>query len=138
MKEEKQNISSDPCQAFLLYIAELESDYYPWYDYATSWNYRWWFLAQAVSLLSGFAAALLAAVLNDQQLTHWSQGRTLLVIIPILGSLASTYLVQSRIADLEALREKGRQGIQRLISEAKVDYAACKTPEECSALHKAL
>jgi len=52
--------------------------------------------------------------------------------------LASTYLVQSRIAELEALREKGRQGIQRLAAQARADFAAAATPQQLSEIHKNL
>lgn len=60
------------------------------------------------------------------------------MLLPLVGSLASTFLVQSRIADLEALREKGRETIQRLANEARVNFAAALLPEEYTEIHRAL
>jgi hypothetical protein len=67
----------------------------------------------ALALLSGFATAIVAAVLRDDQFKSWGSGHIVLVVMPLLGSLASTFLVQSRVAEIEALREKGRETIQR-------------------------
>lgn len=103
---------------------ELETFYYTWYDKAATRNYYTWFVAQALSLISGFATAVLAALLHEEQFKSWSTGRITLVLVPFVGSLASTFLVQSRMADLEALREKGRETIQRLANEARVNFAA--------------
>ena len=127
-----------PKAALASFIEELETFYYSWYDGATTRNYYAWFIAQAVALLAGFSTALIAALLGTEQLRSWSFGRVLLIVLPILGSLASTYLVQSRIAELEALRESGRETVQRLANEARVDFAAASSTEDYSAIHRAL
>ena len=138
MEEEIPESADNPKAALASFIEELETYYYSWYDQATTRNYYAWFAAQAVSLLSGFATALIAALITTEQLKSWSVGRTLLVVLPVLGSLASTYLVQTRVAELEALREAGRQTIQGLANEARVDFAAAVSPEEYSAIHRNL
>jgi hypothetical protein len=131
-------IADSPKRALESFIVELESYYYPWYDSAATRNYYTWFVAQALSLLSGFATAVLAALLREEQFRTWSVGHIALVVLPVVGSLASTFLVQSRIADMEALREKGRETVQRLANEARVNYAAASTPEQCTELHRSL
>jgi len=135
MKKASHEIQSDPKAAVAAYIHDLEGAYYPWYESATNRNYYCWFIAQAISLLSGFGAALTAALLSERQFGSWSGGRVALVALPILGSLASTYLVQSRIADLEALRERGRETIQRLSSEARARFASIVDADEYTQLH---
>lgn len=62
-------------------------------------------------------------------------GRLLLIILPIIGSLASTYLVQSRIKDLSALREHGRITVENLKSLAILKFASAKKDEEYSEIH---
>jgi hypothetical protein len=131
-------IVTDPRAALATYIRELEEHYYPWYDSAASRNYFLWSIAQAIALLSGFATALIAALLRDDQFQTWAFGRTLLIVIPLVGSLASVFLVQSRIVELEALRERGRQEIQRLAAEARANYASATTPEKLLEIHQAL
>jgi hypothetical protein len=95
-------------------------------------------VAQGLSLVSGFATAVLAALLREDQFRSWGTGHITLVVLPLLGSLASTFLVQSRIAELEALREKGRETIQRLANEARVNFAAASSPEQYTEIHRRL
>lgn len=44
------------------YIAEPHKEYEVWYAKSVRKTYRWWWLLQVVSLLSGFAFALIAAL----------------------------------------------------------------------------
>jgi hypothetical protein len=39
---------------------------------------------------------------------------------------------------LEALRETGRETVQSLANEARVDFAAAQTPEEYTRIHRVL
>src|SRR5581483_371283 len=107
--EQYPTIEDNPKAALQSFIQELEEFYYPWYDKATTRNYYTWFAAQAVALLSGFATALLAALLKEDTFRAWGTGRVLLIVLPLLGTLGSTLLVQTRIVELEALRERGRE-----------------------------
>ena len=100
MKDDIPEIVDNPKAALESFIRELETYYYPWYDGTSTRNYYVWFVAQAMSLLAGFATALIAALLGTEQFKSWSTGRILLVVLPVLGSLASTYLLQSRIGEL--------------------------------------
>jgi hypothetical protein len=83
-------IADSPKAALASFITELETFYYSWYDSATTRNYYAWFVAQAISLLAGFAAAVVAAFVHADQLNTWGVWRGLLIALPLLGSLAST------------------------------------------------
>ena len=138
MADDIPTIEDNPQAALESFIRELETYYYDWYDKATTRDYMLWSVAQAVSLLAGFATALVAAVLRQEQFGSWSVGRTAFIVLPLLGSLASTFLVQSRIVELESLREKGRETIQRLANKARANFAAASSPKEYTELHRAL
>jgi hypothetical protein len=47
-------IADTPKAALELFIRELETFYYTWHEKAATRNYHTWFVAQAVSLISGF------------------------------------------------------------------------------------
>src|SRR5437016_4721181 len=97
------------------YIHELETLYYPWYETAAQRHFYVWVAIQAIAISAGVAAALVAALANGQQLLGVGTVRLLLVVLPLLGSTASALLVQTRVRDLMALREQGRQRVQHLI-----------------------
>lgn len=138
MAKDIPQIEDNPKAALESFIRELETFYYPWYDDATTRNYYTWFVAQGLSLVSGFATAVLAALIRQDQLRSWGTVRVTLVVLPLLGSLASTFLMQSRIAELEALRERGRETVQRLANVARVDFAAVSSPEQYTEIHRML
>jgi hypothetical protein len=129
MKTDIPEIVDNPKEACESFIRELETYYYSWYDGTSTRNYYVWFAAQAMSLLAGFATALIAALLGTEQFKAWSSGRILLVVLPVLGSLASTYLLQSRIGELAALREaRARsQALVRVRPERAGDPRTCAT-----------
>ncbi|MFI5142471.1 MAG: hypothetical protein ACHQQS_01045 [Thermoanaerobaculales bacterium] len=138
MIDDIPEIADTPKAALASFITELETYYYSWYDSATTRNYYTWFVAQVLSLLSGFATAVIAALLHNDQFKSWGLGHIALVVVPLVGALASTFLVQSRIAELEALREAGREAIQRLANEARANFASASSPQEYTKLHLAL
>jgi len=138
MADEIPKIEETPKAALASFIAELEEYYYPWYDSETNRLYYFWTGAQWLALISGFASALLAACLKGEQISDWGYGRIALIVLPLLGSLASTFIVQSRVGELEALRESGRETIQRLANQARVDFAAATSPEQFTEVHRDL
>ncbi len=71
MADDIPEIEDNPKEALRSFIRELETFYYPWYDRATTRNYYAWFAAQALSLLSGFATAILAVLLGVEQFKSW-------------------------------------------------------------------
>jgi hypothetical protein len=95
-------IAGNPKAAFESFIHELETHFYPWYDHAATRDYYAWFVAQALSLVSGFGTAVLAALLREEQFKSWSPGHVPLVVLPLLGSLASTFCTPSSVRATES------------------------------------
>jgi hypothetical protein len=119
-------IAKDSKEALRLYILELQADYYTWYDRASARAKYWWVVGQTIVIAAGVLTAGLAALLNslppkDSWLIQVLQ--VLLVILPIIGVMASTILLQTRATDLVTLRSIGREQIQNLIAHAKASYA---------------
>src|SRR5262249_37393221 len=65
-----------------------------------------------------------AAAASEHSLSTFGFVRTSLIVLPIVGALASSLLAQTRARELLALRERGREAMQALISRARADYAA--------------
>jgi hypothetical protein len=132
-------IGSDPKEALRLYIIELQSEYYTWYDRASRRLKRWWAFGHATVILAGVLAAALAAVSDIQVLKDSAVVRVLLVILPIVGTMTSSIMLQTRVRDLLTLRSIGREAMQNLIAQAKADYAlAIDNPKRLSEIHSAL
>lgn len=131
-------LPENPKLALEAYIQELETDYYPWYETAAQRNYYLWTTARIMVVLSGFGTAVLAALLRDADFKDYGWGRILLIVLPFLGSLASTFMVQTRIRDLMALRERGRESLQHLITTARSQFAAASNPDDYKQLHESL
>jgi hypothetical protein len=95
----------------------------------------WWSIAQGVSIVAGFLAAIVAALANDQTFRDLNWLRVLLILLPIIGLLAATFLVQTHIRQLAELRENGRIQVEHLKEIAKIKFAAAKSEKEYSELH---
>ena len=119
---------------FLKFIKYLEKSYKPWYSKNVARSLNLWYVCQSLSILCGFATAILAAF-SDKEFFS-SIGKVLMIIIPTIGSLAATIILQFRIFDLWQLREKGRVTIEKMISMGFQLYASNKTEQEYSELHK--
>jgi len=129
-------LAATPKQALADYIEELESDYLPWYERAATRNLWSWFIAQGIAFLAGVTTSILAAVMKDDAFKGYAWGRLVLIVLPALGSVASTFFLQMRVAEFEDLREQGRAAIQRLIAVGKQRYAAATSPENCAEIHR--
>lgn len=132
------NLERNPQDALEAYVTHLERVYYPWYERSVSRNYYLWLFAQLIALFSGFGTALLAAILNEGQFRGFQTGRIVLVVLPIVGSLASTVLIQSRVNARWRLREEGRIAFQSLVTEGRRRFAAAKSNEEWTTIHEDL
>lgn len=132
-------IEDNPKQAFAAYIQELERDYYPWYR-ASAARHAWaWGAGQLVALIAGILAAVLAAGASKEAFVSYECVRWALVLLPMLAATASSLLAQTRVRELLALRERGRETMQGLIARAKADYAAASDDEKrLSTMHRAL
>jgi hypothetical protein len=135
MAESSPPLADTPKAALEAYISELETLYYPWYEGAANRNYWFWCIAQAVAMIAGFGTSILAALLKNEQFKDFNWGRILLIILPSVGSLASTFLIQVRVRELLGLREQGRQAIQYLTETAMVRFAAAQSAGEYTEIH---
>lgn len=127
-----------PKEALQAYIDELEREYYPWYRRASRNNFYLWLIAQIVAVFAGFATAIVAALIDHLADVGLTFLRILLIVLPIVGSFAATLLVQARVLERKALRERGRQAIQGLVAKAKADFAGAKNDADYSATHQKL
>jgi hypothetical protein len=117
-------IANDSKEALRLYILELQADYYTWYDRASAQAKYWWGIGQATVIVAGVLAAALAAVSNHEYLKGSTIVQLFLVVLPLIGVMASSILAQTRVTDLVTLRSIGREQIQNFIAHAKAGYAA--------------
>jgi Na+/melibiose symporter-like transporter len=129
------SIEDNPKAALAAYISELENDYQPWYESATVRNYWIWSIAQGTVIIAGLLTAVAAALATEESFKSFGFLRLILIVLPIIGTFAATFLVQTRVRDLFALRERGRQAIQRLVTKGRADFAAAIKPEEYTAIH---
>src|SRR3954453_18435063 len=97
-----------PKAAAEVFIAHSLEAYRHWYERAARRNYIFWSAAQTISIAAGFLAAVVGALARDDTFASWNGTRIALIVLPILGSLASTLLVQTRVRQLLVLREEGR------------------------------
>lgn len=138
MRNDAIPIQKDPKSALSSYIEELDEYYYPWYESAAEKNYWMWAIAQGTAVITGLATAVLAAFMQEDLFKDFNVFRICLISLPVVGTLASTFLIQTRVRDLLALRERGRQSIQTLISSARAEYAAASTLERFTQIHRDL
>jgi hypothetical protein len=62
-----------------------------------------------------------------------------LILLPALGSAATTVAVQSKLYERYQLREKGRLAVQSLYNEGRVKFAAASNDTQSySAIHAEL
>jgi ABC-type uncharacterized transport system permease subunit len=127
--------SREALEVFILHLAAV---YYPWYERSVARNYYLWLSSQMIALLAGFGTGLLAALLTEEQFRGLQAGRIALIVLPVLGSVASTVLIQSRVNARWALREEGRIGFQTLLNDARKAFAAASSESECKAIHEEL
>jgi hypothetical protein len=138
-KTQNSSEGDNPCLKELHdYIAVLKRDYLPWYERASSRYYLYWSTCAFVSVVAGFAASVVAALINDDTFSFQPYGKTLLIILPAIGSLAATLLTQFRFEEVQDLREIGRIEMQDMIAWAGGQLAAAEDKEKCSAVYEEL
>lgn len=115
------------------FIDELHTDYEVWYAKSVRKTFRWWWLLQVTSLLSGFAFALIAALVAADVFVG-TPYKTLsiiaLVVLPALSALAANTIIQFRVYDMWRLRERGRISFQNLVIEGRRRIHTAKSEQE--------
>jgi hypothetical protein len=129
--------TDSPIAALQAYVEDLKTDYYPWYLRATNLHSWLWAIGQGVAIVASLSAALVAALTTQQQFAEYTRG--VLVVLPLVGTFASSLVLQTKVRELLSLRERGRERIQTLISMAQADFAdAHGDDKKVTAIHKAL
>lgn len=128
-------LAETPKEAFGDYIRELEDDYYGWYAKASNRNKVAFVILQGTAILAGTGTAVVAALVKELEAL-----RLVLVLLPLLGTFVTALLAQTRVREVLAIRELGREQVQRLISDAKAEYAATSANADMhfTQLHKKL
>lgn len=130
-------IHDNPKQAAEAYIIHLQEKYYEWYVDSVRRTNFFWLCCQVFALVAGFGTSVLAALLKQKLISGDNIG-WIIVILPFVGSVASTILVQARVYDRWRLRERGRIGFQTLVTDGRRRFAAATSPAEYTQLHKDL
>jgi hypothetical protein len=124
---------SDARNALNAYVEELHCDYERWYDKSACSAYRWYVGMQSVSILSAFITSIIAAFVDQNMFDRGA--KIALIAVPLIGGLAGTVMIQTKLYDMWRLRENGRILFQGLVSEGRLRMAAAQTEEEYSSIH---
>jgi hypothetical protein len=133
-----KKVEDNPKDALEAYLRYMWSGYYKWYESAVASNQRLWLATQAVAIVAGFGTAILAALSGEQWFRDSSFWRVSLIVLPLVGTLAGSIAANSKVAARWALREQGRQAIQRLVDSGRQRFGAATTPAEYSEIHASL
>lgn len=118
------------------FIDELHFEYELWYAKSCRLNYRIWYALQLIALLSGFLTSIFVAFQTKEE---WSTTiKIICVVVPLIGSLAGTVILQFKIFETWRLREEGRILFQSLVNFAKSEFSKCKEEEDYEKLFEIL
>jgi hypothetical protein len=120
MPRQAQALPDNPRVALAEYINELEREYQSWYNRATDFHKTMLVVGEWVAIVAGASTAAIAGLSGDSLPSL----RWLLVVLPLVGAFATALLTQTRVRGMLAVRERGREQFQRLISTAKAEFAA--------------
>jgi hypothetical protein len=133
-----KKLEDNPKDALEAYLRYMWSGYYKWYESAVASNQRLWLGTQAVAIAAGFGTAVLATLSGEPWFRDASLWRVALTMLPLVGTLAGSIAANSKVAARWALREQGRQAMQRLIDSGRQRFAAATTQAEYVDIHASL
>jgi hypothetical protein len=110
------------------FIKKIHKEYEVWYAKVCRLNYRIWYSLQLISLLSGFLTSIFIAFQDPEKWTPTA--RIISILIPLIGSLAATIILQFKVFETWKLREEGRISFQNLVNFSNSQILKCKTPED--------
>ena len=108
-------------------VSRMETNELNFYLSAARFNYKAWYFTATVILLSSIVTSAVAGLMDAESFK--SNGRYWLVILPIIGAIASGVLHLFKFREKEALREHGRIELEDIIANAK-SFIASATNEE--------
>jgi hypothetical protein len=138
MGDTPKKLEDNPKDALEAYLGYIWSGYYKWYEAAVNRNQRLWFATQVVAIIAGFATAVLAALAGEEWFRSSTFWRVALIVLPLVGTLAGSIAANSKVAARWALREQGRQAVQRLVDSGRQRFAAASTSAEYAEIHASL
>ena len=138
MSDVPKKLEDNPKEALEAYLRYMWTGYYKWYEAAVATNQRVWLATQAVAIVAGFGTAVLAALSAQQSVREMLFLRLTLIVLPLVGTLAGSIAANTKVAAKWALREQGRQAMQRLVDSGRQRFAAATTPAEYSEIHASL
>src|SRR4051794_36493897 len=115
MDDTMKKLEDNPKDALEAYIRYMWSGYNKWYETAVRRNQQLWLATQVVAIVAGFGTAVLAALAGEEWFRNSSSWRVTLIVLPLVGTLAGSIAANSKVAARWALREQGRQAVQRLV-----------------------
>ncbi|GEP61167.1 hypothetical protein RSO01_83330 [Reyranella soli] len=95
----------------------MEGDALSFYTRSAWINFWLWHLFAGLGFLSSVGAILAAALINDA--AYKDVGRTLLIVIPTVGTLSAGLLHLFKFREKERLREEGRIELCDIIDNAR-------------------
>lgn len=98
--------------------------------------YWYWFVAQWTVLLAGAVGSSLALYAHKE--TYAGGLKLAIIILPALGSLASTVLTNLRLHDLWRIRDEGRIKFMDVAQRGHIRLAASTSEQECQKTHEEL
>lgn len=120
----------NPCRALLtLYIDRLEQKELSWYETASARQYVLWHIFTLISLGATLATSIVAALMQKEFFGEY--GRLLLVVLPLIGTVATAVLSQFRFHELEDLRERGMIEMEDIVLYARGQLAAAPDELAC-------
>jgi hypothetical protein len=138
MSNATKKLDDNPKDALEAYLRYMWAGYYKWYETAVATNRRLWLVTQAVAMVAGFSTSVLAALSDEPWFGEASVWRVTLTVLPLVGTLAGSIAANSRVAARWALREQGRQAMQRLVDSGRQRFAAATTAAEYAEIHASL
>jgi hypothetical protein len=120
--------TSNDFASIQVFISKIHTDYEIWYAKICRLNYRIWYSLQLISLLSGFLTSIFVAF---QTQASWTPTiKIICIVIPLVGSLAATIVLQFKIFETWKLREEGRISFQNLVNFSNSQILKCKSQED--------
>lgn len=98
-------------------IKKLEKEEQPFYQRQATLSYWGWHIASIGTVLLSVAAAIAAELMSGIQFDAW--GKSLLTVLPLIGTAIAAIAHLCRFREKEALREAGRIEVEDIIANAK-------------------
>jgi hypothetical protein len=128
--------TSNDFASLQVFISKIHIDYEIWYAKVCRLNYRVWYSLQLISLLSGFLTSIFVAFQNEES---WSTTiKIICIVIPLIGSLAATIVLQFKVFETWKLREEGRISFQNLVNYSNSQILKCKSQEDFQELFESI